>query len=550
MDNPALPPILRTAPMSEPPAPAELPKARISAWAPLRDPFYRGLWMANIVSNIGTTMNETAAVWTMTALSSSPLLVALMQTMAGLPLFLLALPAGALADLVDRRKLILAAQTGALLTAAGMTFFAWRGQLSAPVLLLATFQLGVASAFTMPAWQAMIPELVGRSQLSAALALGSVGFNTARSLGPVAGGLLVAAYGPTPVFALNTLSFGAVLFAAWRIRPGPSQKSAEKERMMGAMAAALRYARHAPAMQAVLLRSAVHVFAAVAPVALLPILTHRRGWTGSDFGMLMSCYGLGAIVVALFALPRLRAKFSFDFVVTGAGLASAAAAALLTVTQDRITTGAALALAGAGWMTALNTFSVAAQSAFPNWVRARSSAIYLVAIQGAFAMGALAWGRVLHDWGAQPALVSAAALLLASTGLRRWWPISHVDKLDLTPSNHWPDHTLTTVPEPDDGPVLVTIEYRVPPQDEGAFREAMKALRKIRLRDGAYRCSLFVDLNDPQVYRETFIVGSWAEHLRQHRRSTVEDKRIELAATGFHQAADPPVVRHLLMVEL
>jgi MFS family permease len=530
---------------SPPPA-----STRVSAWAPLRDWQFRGLWLANIVSNIGTTMNDTAAIWTMTSISASPLLVALMQTMTGLPLFLLALPAGALADLVDRRKLILLAQVGALLTAAGMTYLAFAGKLSAPLLLLATFQLGVASAFTMPAWQALIPDLVGRPQLSAALALGSVGFNTARSLGPVAGGLLVAAAGPGPVFALNTLSFGAVILAAWRVRPPSPPRSTEQERMMGAMVAALRYARHAAPMQAVLLRGAVHVFAAVAPVALLPILIHRRGWSGSDYGLLMSCYGLGAIVVALFLLPKLRARLSFDMVVTGAGLSSALAACLLAVVPDRYSMGAALALAGAGWMSALNTFSVAAQSAFPNWVRARSSAIYLVAVQGAFALGALAWGRLLSDWGATVALLSAAAWLLISITLQRWWPISHVDKLDLSPSNHWPEHTLTTTPGPEDGPVLITIEYRLSQEDEPAFREAMRALRKIRLRDGAFRCSLFVDLNNPRVFRETFIVGSWAEHLRQHQRATVEDRRIEDAVVAFHQGDEPPRVRHLLMVEL
>lgn len=494
-------------------------------------------------------MNDTAAVWTMTSLAASPLLVALMQTMSGLPLFLLALPAGALADLVDRRKLILAAQAGALLTAAGMMGLAFSGNLTPPLLLLATFQLGVASAFTMPAWQALIPDLVGRPQLSAALALGSVGFNTARSLGPVAGGLLVAAAGPGPVFALNALSFAVVIVAAWRVRPPPPPKTLEQERMMGAILAALRYARHAAPMQAVLLRGACHVFCAVAPVALLPILIHRRGWSGSDFGLLMSCYGLGAIVTALFVLPKLRARFTFDFVVMMAGICTAIAAALLTIVPNKLAMGAALAIGGAGWMSALNTFSVAAQSAFPNWVRARSSAIYLVAVQGAFALGALAWGRALSDWGATPTLLTASALMLAALSLQRWWPISHVEKLDLTPSNHWREHELITEPAPEDGPVLITVEYIIDPGDEIRFREAMRSLRKVRLRDGAFRCSLFVDLNAPHVFRETFIVGSWAEHLRQHHRATVEDRRIEEAAVAFHRGLEPPRVRHLLMVE-
>jgi MFS family permease len=473
-----------------------------------------------------------------------------MQTMSSLPLFLLALPAGALADLVDRRRLILLAQTGALLTAVGMAALAWTGALTQTLLLLATFQLGVAAAFTMPAWQALIPEVVGKDQLSSAIALNGVGFNIARSLGPILGGLLLAALGPAPVFALNALSFVAVILAMSTGKYIATPRSAQREQMLGAMAAAIRYARHAHAMQAVLFRGGIHMFAAVATVVLLPVIVHSRQWSASDFGVLMGCYGAGAIIMALFFLPRLRARYSFDHVLLGASIAAAITTSIVALVPGKVAMGIVLVFSGAAWITGMNTFSVASQSAFPNWVRARSSAIYLVVMQGAFAIGAITWGQLTSHLNAPITLGIAAGCLLVSALLTRLLPISHVEKLNLAPSGHWLPHTTFPEPAPSDGPVLITIEYHIDPQEAPAFKAAMVHLRETRLRDGAFRCSLFADLEDPTHYRETFIVGSWAEHMRQHERATVEDQRIEEAVQSFHRGAEPPIVKHLLMVNL
>lgn len=522
----------------------------MSSWSPLRNSVYRGMWLGSVASNIGTTMNDTAAVWTMTTMTSSPFLVSLMQTMSSLPLFLLALPAGALADLVDRRRLILLAQTGALLTAVGMAALAWTGTLTQTLLLLATFQLGVAAAFTMPAWQALIPEVVGRDQLSSAIALNGVGFNIARSLGPIVGGLLLGALGPAPVFALNALSFVAVILAMSTGKYIATPRSAQREQMLGAMAAAIRYARHAQAMQAVLCRGGIHMFAAVATVVLLPVIVHSREWTASDFGVLMGCYGAGAIVMALFFLPRLRARYTFDHVLLGSSIAAAITTSIVALVPGKMLMGVVLVFAGAAWITGMNTFSVASQSAFPNWVRARSSAIYLVVMQGAFALGAITWGQLTSHLHAPVTLGIAAGCLLISALLTRLVPISHVEKLNLAPSGHWLPHTTFTEPAPTDGPVLITIEYHIDPKEAPAFKAAMVHLRETRLRDGAFRCSLFADLEDPTHYRETFLVGSWAEHMRQHERATVEDQRIEEAVQKFHRAPEPPRVKHLLMVNL
>ncbi|MEO5716057.1 MAG: MFS transporter [Luteolibacter sp.] len=518
--------------------------------SPLRLPLFRALWLGSIVSNIGTTMNDTAAVWTMTTLTGSATMVSLMQAMSSLPLFLFALPAGALADLVNRRQLILVAQTGALLTAAGMAVLAWMGMLNQSLLLLATFQLGLAAAFTTPAWQALVPEIVGRENLAPAIALSGVGYNIARALGPIAGGLLLSSLGPVPVFALNALSFVAVIVVMSTGTYVATPRSAQREQMLGAMAAAIRYVRHASAMRSVLARGGVHIFVAVAPVVLLPIIVHSRHWQASDFGLLMGCYGAGAIVTAVFVLSRLRARFSFDQVLFGASLVSALTTAVVALVPGKFWMGSVLFFSGGSWMAGLNTFSVASQSVFPNWVRARSSAIYLVVMQGCSALGAVVWGQITGHFSAPLALGIAAAGLVVSAILSKLLPISHVEKLDLTPSKHWHDHTLANEPEPDDGPILITIEYRIDPARAVAFRAAMFHLRETRLRDGAFRCSVFVDLDDAAIYRETFLVGSWAEHLRQHERATKEDHRIEQAVLAFHLGEAPPVVRHLLMTNL
>ena len=514
-------------------------------------PLFRAIWMGSVVSNIGTTMNDTAAVWTMTStLSASPTMVSLMQSMSSLPLFLFALPAGALADLVDRRKLIICAQSGALVTAMGMAILTWMGRMNEALLLLATFQLGLATAFTTPAWQALVPEIVGKKNLSSAIGLSAVGYNIARAMGPILGGVLVAAVGPAAVFALNAASFVAVIFVMSRGNYIAAPRSAQREQMLGAMVAALRYVRHAPPMRAVLLRVGVHVASAVAPVVLLPLLVRTRGGTASDFGLMMGCYGAGAIGMAGFVLPNLRSRFAFDQVTGAAAIGSALAAVGLAFVPGILPMGAVLILAGASWIAGMNTFSLASQSAFPNWVRARSSAIYLVVMQGMNAVGAVTWGQLADHYNLRLALLVAAGGLLVSMLLSRLKPISHVASLDLSPSSHMHGHTLENEPAPEDGPILVTIQYEIDPEKAVEFRAAMFRLRETRLRDGAFRCSLFVDLDNPALYRETFLVGSWAEHLRQHERATMDDLKIEEAVKAYHIGAQPPQVKHHLMTNL
>jgi len=517
---------------------------------PLRAPVYRRLWLANVCSGIGSSMHDTAAIWTMSLMTSSPLLVTLVQSTSSVALFLFGLPAGALADILDRRRVIFWAQIGCLLVAGTLGVLAIGGHLSIGLLLTATFLLGAGTATTMPSWQSIIPEIVDRKQLPAAITLGSVGINIARAAGPMFGGLLLGISGPGWVFLINSLSFVGVVVALilWQ-RPAPPADT-NSERMLGAMAAAFRYTRHSTAIHAVLIRQGWFVFCAIAPTVLLPLILRSHGASAMEFGLQMGAYGVGGVTTAFLVLPRLRERLSLDSLMTAATTVSSIALAGLGLAKNFWMVGALMFVAGAAWLANMTTLALAGQSAFPNWVRARSSAVQLLVVQGGIALGALLWGQFTVHFGAPAALRVAAAGVLSNLILVRRFPLNYIVRLDLTPSTHWPEHQLEAQPHPDEGPVLISVDYEIPTEHHESFRIAMGKLRRVRLRDGAFRWALFQDLASTRHFRESFLVGSWAEHLRQHTRATVADKQIEESANGFHDGIVPPRVSHFVMNEV
>lgn len=517
-----------------------------SPLAPLRHPTFRVIWMAALASNLGTAMYDTAAAWTMTTLTTSPVMVTLLQTMASLPIFLFALPAGAMADLIDRRRLVLAAQTGAMIVAATLAVLAFRGWLHPWLLLGGSFLLGMGLAFTAPAYQSLLPDLVGRPLLGRAVALNGFSIYVARGIGPAIGGLLVAAAGPAAVFALNAVSFAGVIAAYACSRGAMPPRAGDGERMGGAMIAALRFARYSPSVHSVLLRNATLVIFGVAPVALLPLIAREKGFDAFQFGLLSGSYGLGAIFAALVVIPRAQDCFSVDRILLVTKLVSVVALAGLVLIEEMPGLAVTLAVAGGSWITSISTLNVTAQRTFPAWVRARSIAIYMIVMQGALGGGALLWGAVTGRSDTDTALTLAAAGLLLATGMIRLFPLRTPDDDDLAPLLPWPEHSLAVQPDADDGPVLVTVDYRVDPEQAGEFRRAMRALRRIRLRDGAFRWSLYNDLDDPWHFREGYLVGSWAEHLRQHKRALLADRVIKETVRSFHHGPDGPKVSHFL----
>jgi MFS family permease len=516
-----------------------------SALAPLRSPVFRALWIAALVSNIGTWMQSVGAVWQVGNQSGSAALVALVQTAVSLPIVLLALPAGAAADVVDRRRLLLLTQTWMLVSAAALCVATVLGLASPAAVLALTFLLGLGNAANAPAWQATIPELVGGRLLAPAVALNSAGFNIGRAIGPALGGLVVAAAGPAAVFGLNALSYLGVLAVLWRWRRPPQDKLGAGEQMLGAIGAGIRYVRFAPLLRAVLLRTALFILPASALWALLPVVARDAlGLDATGFGLLLGALGIGSVAGAV-VLPRLRRAVPIDRRVVAATCLYALATVVLAVVGSALVVGLAMVAAGMAWLAILTSFNVATQTAVPRWVRARALAVYLLVFQGGLAVGSALWGVVAGRVGERTALLAAAASFGLGLLAALRWRLQGIGALDLTPSVR-PEPVTVLDPEPDDGPVLVLVRYRVDLARAEEFASAMRAMRRVRRRDGAYRWGLFEDVADPSCFVETYVVRSWAEHLRQHERFTAEDLAVRERVRSFHIGDDPPAVSHFI----
>lgn len=520
------------------------------AWQPLSNSLFRAIWLAAVASNIGTWMHNVGADWLMTTLAPSPFMVALMQTAENAPLFLLALPAGALADIIDRRRLLLYTQGWMLLAAISLAVLTLLGLTTPWVLLALIFCLGLGSALNAPAWQAIIPELVPRSELPAAVSLNSVAFNIARAVGPALGGLVVAAVGSWAVFLLNSLSFVGVIIVLYHWKREPLESIAPTERIVGAMKAGLRYVRHNPALQAVLVRTGVYVSCASALWAMMPLVARKQlGLGAGAYGILLGGLGAGAILAA-FILPGIRRRFSVNALVIAGTVVFAGATAILATVRIFPLLCLTMICGGIAWMSLMSSFNVIVQTLVPSWVRARVLATYMLMFFGGMALGSALWGAIATHIGVSETLLCAAGALIAGLGAAYFFPLPIVEELDLEPSLHWPDPVFVCEPHPSDGPVLVTIDYRIDPARVDDFVAAMREVKRILQRDGAVRWGLFVDPAQPTHYLETFLVESWAEHMRQHARVTMEDRIVQDRARSFHVGPDEPVVTHLIARDL
>jgi MFS family permease len=491
-------------------------------------------------------MHDTSAGWLMVSLEPSPIMVALMQTAATAPFFLLALPGGALADILDRRRLLLASQTWMLLAAAALGILTLLGRITPSTLLVLTFVLGVGSAMNAPVWQAIIPELVPRAELPAAVTLGSMSFNVARAVGPTLGGLLFAALGPGAVFLLNAASFVAVILVVADWKRVPPTTTLPAEEVLGAIRSGVRYARHAAPLQTVLAHCALFVPAASALWALLPLVgRHALGLGAVGYGTLLGCLGSGAIVTA-WLLPRSAGRYTSDRLLAVGSLVFAVVTVLLGILRVPVAVGAVLLVGGAAWTACMSTLTVAAQTAVPGWVRARALAIAMLTIQGGLAVGSLLWGTIAAHFGIPAAFVCAATALALGVVAGRRWPLQGLAELDLTPTQHWAAPVVVGDVDRDEGPVLVTIEYTIDPARAEDFLRAVHAQHELRRRDGAIAWGIYRDTEDPRRYVETFLAPSWLDHLRHHERVTATDREIEAVTRAFQVDGTPVRVRHHL----
>lgn len=520
-----------------------------STWGPLREPVFRALWIAAVASNVGTWMQNIGAEWLMTTLAPFPVMVALMQTAENSPTFLLGLPAGALADIVDRRRLLLVTQAWMLLAATALGVLTLAGLTTSWILLALTFVLGLGSAMNAPAWQAIVPEIVERSELPAAISLNSVAFNIARAIGPALGGFLVAAIGSGAVFLLNAASFVGVMLVLYRWRRTPVESISPTERVLGAMRAGLRYVRHAPELQAVLVRTAAFVTCASALWAMLPLFARQELGRGAlGYGVLLGGLGSGAVLAAT-VLNRLRQRLSPEQLTIAGTILFAAVTAAIAYIRVFPLVFVAMVAGGIAWMTLMSGFNTAVQTVVPSWVRARALAVYLFVFFGGMAAGSAVWGAIAGQIGIPRTLLCAAAALVAGLLTAFRFQMKRAENLDLEPSLHWSDPAVVIEPHPEHGPVLVVVEYRIDPTRAIEFIAAMDEMKTIVKRDGASRWGLFNDPGDPARYVETFLVESWAEHIRQHARITGEDRAVQEHVRSFHVSDSPPVVSHLIAAQ-
>ena len=504
------------------------------------------IWTATVVSNVGGWMYNAASGWLMTSLNPDPLVVALVQTASTLPVFLFAIPAGALADIFDKRRFLIAVEVVYTAICAVYAVIVGLGLATPDNLLLFTFLIGAVGALTLPAWQSVLPQLVPKEDLTSAVAANSVGVNASRAIGPALAGAAIVGLGMVSPFWINAACNLGVLGALlWWRRPDSSGTALPPERLGGAIEAGFRYARHSPALRATLIRAAGFFLFSSTYWALLPLLARTQIASGPGlYGVLLGAIGAGAVCGA-FIMPRLRAKLGPDLLAASGMFGTAVALGLYGLANNVPTALVASLLAGVSWIAVLATLAVSAQVSLPDWVRARGLALYTTVFFGCLTVGSAVWGKVAAVLGLPAAHLLAAAGVLAAIPVTWRWKLQAGTGVDLTPSTHWPTPLTTHPIDHDRGPVLVTVEYRIRPQDRQQFLQIVEELGYERRRDGAYRWGVFEDAADEGRIVESFFVTSWMEHLRQHERVTNADRLVQECVQRFHLEGAPKVTHFI-----
>jgi MFS family permease len=524
-----------------------------TGFEPLKIPLFRNLWIASTVSNLGGWMQDTAGTWLMTVLTPSPLLIALMQTAASLPVVMLGLLAGATADIFDRRRLLLFWQAWMLAAVALLSLLTFLNIISPWVLLILTFLLNVGAAMNSPAWQAIMPEVVAREQLPDAVSLNSAGFNLARALGPALGGITVAMFthadtGAASTFLLNSLSFVGVILVLYQWRRKPFFKSAlPAERIFGSMRAGIRYIQYAPPLKAALTRAFLFTLFVSAVWSLLAVVAARDLHQGAlGYGILNGSMGLGAVIGAT-NLPRVRRKLSADTIITVSTGVFIGTLLILAFVRYPLIIIPVLLVAGFAWTSTMSTFNLAVQISAPHWVQARILGAYQMVFSGGMALGSVIWGLVAEHLSTPISLTSAAAGMLIALPFSLRLHVLRGEQPDLSPyRSSFVLPQLAMEPEMTDGPVRILVDYCVDPEDYNEFVQAIHELKYVRLRDGAMRWGIFLDANDPRRLNETFIMESWIDYLRQRERFTASDRTVQNRVVSYHRGEEPPRVTHTI----
>jgi len=523
--------------------------AKPGAWAPFHHSAFAVLWFATLVSNIGTWMHDVGAGWLMTELSPSPLIVAAVQAATTLPIFLFALPAGALADIVDRRRLLIIVNLMLGSVAAVLAFLVSHNAVTPGLLLLFTFVMGTGAAIMAPAWQAIVPQLVPREELTSAVVLNSMGINISRAIGPALAGFLIVAYGMSVPFVLNAISvIGIVAALLWWRAPQAKQSQLPPESILPAMISGVRYALHSAPVKATLLRAAAFFLFASAFWALLPLIArHVLGGGATLYGALLGCLGAGAVAGAVL-LPKIKSRLGPDGTVMFGTIGLACVIVLMAVVPNAHLAAIAALLAGVSWISVLSTLNVSAQTALPNWVRARGLSIFLMVFYGSMTAGSLFWGNLASHVGIPAALITAAAGATVAMLLTRGAKLNQGESMDLAPSMHWPEPVIDGDHGADRGPVMIQVTYEIDAEGRARFFGLMRQLAHARQRNGAYGWSLMEDLASPGRFVETWQEASLIHHLRHHEHVSGADQALQAEIWTLNRSGAAPQAVHLISV--
>ena len=526
----------------------------VSPWAPFKSKIFSALWLSGMISTIGVRMHEVAAAWLMTSLTTDPFMVALVQTATTLPIFLFALIAGAVADVVSKRKLLIIVQIMMAVVAGLLTYIVYIGSITPTLLLMFIFALGTGAAFVAPAKQAIVPQLIPKEELQSAIALNSVGFNLSRSVGPAIAGIAITTVGIAAPFAFNAISFIFIVVALLMWCPFRVIGDLPKERIPGAIMSGLRYVRYSPPLKATLWKAFAFFISASAFWALLPLLvkTELQG-DAKLFGLLIGMIGVGAVIGAIL-LPYVKNTLTPQQLITVSSLLLIVVFSISATVEIKALIMLVCIIFGACWVWVLSTFNVSAQLALPDWVRARGLAIYLMVFFGSMSLGSLIWGALASQLGICGALFIAGVTLALGTFFSRKLELNQGKALDLSPSTHWPEPIVVTDSQEEinnnmlheRSPVMVTVEYQIDKSDTETFLSLMYQLGRTRKQYGAYTWNILEESDKPGIFIEQFMDVSWLEHLRHHKRVTAEDKELQQKIRALHQGKELPIVRHFL----
>lgn len=520
--------------------------SRRSILSPLANGTYRNMWIANIASNLGGLIQAVGAAWMMASISTSENMVALVQASTTLPLMLFSLVAGAVADNFERRRVMLTAQTFMFVASFLLTVTAYLGLITPWSLLAFTFLIGCGVALNNPSWQASVGDMVSREDLPAAVSLNSMGFNITRSIGPAIGGMIVAAAGAAAAFAVNTLSYFALMYALWRWKPAIPKSHLPRENLGQAIGAGIRYMAMSPNLGKVLLRGFVFGVTASAIMALLPVVVRDLVSGGPlTFGAMLGAFGGGAIIGAMLN-QRLRELLSSEDIIRLSFGGFAVATAVIGASTNVFVSSVALVVTGAFWVLALSLFNTVVQLSTPRWVVGRALSLYQTATFGGMAAGSSLWGVVAESHGVTNALHASSLLMIFGVVIGFRLPMPAISSLDLNPLNRFNEPPLKLDIRPRSGPIVIQIDYEIDDADLTKFLTLMVERRRIRIRDGARNWTLMRDLENPEIWTETYHTPTWVEYVRHNQRRTQADAENADQLLSLHRGASRPRVHRMI----